>query len=605
MPLLALALSTALTAAIDPAGVRDTLADLPVDGSRGVDIDLPIGDGTHSRFHMVDSRTLPAALLRRHPGLRSFRGHDDSGRTARLDHSRNALHLSVRNGVDEWTMHQDDGHAALDTAVERLAVPLAHVDDAKPAPRRRRDAGSGNVRYDFRLAVAATSRYTAMFGGTVEGGLIAVSHAVNRANEVFETDLGVHFTLAAHNDRLLLTDAKRDPFETHEPGPAAARFIDRKLGAGAYDMGHALTDIYGGESEIGTSCNDDMSADFHAGHKAAAWSGHAHPDNEPYAQGFMIYVLGQQLGAWATPNGCTRFTLDDRAVEPGGGSTAMSYAAGRCGGDAQWLQPRTDPYFHAINIAQVRSWLASRGGRCARKRLGKASAPWVDPTSLGEETVIPARTPFLLDARVQPSEPSRHLTYTWEQMDAGPEQKRELKDDGRGPLFRSMPPSTSSERIFPRLDAVLGHESPGPGETLPTTDRWLTFRLTVRDNGGDDATTTHADTRLRVVDTGRPFAVTSPSAGTRATAGLQVALRWDVAGTTEAPISCHFLDVDLSTDGGVTWSRQLATDEPNDGEALIPIPSDVPTTDKARIRIRCDWRPFLAVSPADFSISLL
>lgn len=600
MPLLALALSTALSADIDPAHIRHALADLPADGSRGVDIELPVNDVTRSRFHMVDSRTLPPALLRRYPGMRSFRGRDDTGRTARLDHSRETFHLSVRNGMDEWTMRLGTGQAVPSSSVP--LPPATSTAETMPSVRRRRQAEYGNVRYDFRLAVAATSRYTARFGGTVEGGLTAVSHAVNRANEVFENDLGVHFTLAARNDRLILTDPARDPLETHEPGPTTVGFIDRRIGGGNYDVGHWLTTMFGGHSEVGTSCSDDVSDDFHATHKAAAWSGHAQPDSEPYAQGFLVHVLGMQLGAWPTPNGCTRFTLDDRAFEPGGGSTAMGYAPTGCGGNAQWLQPRSDPYFHAANIAQVRAWLASRGGRCARKRLGKASAPWIDPAPLAEEAIIPARTPFALEANVQATEPGRRLTYTWEQMDVGPQQKGELTDAGSGPLFRSMPPMPEPRRSFPRMTVVLGKEAIGPGEYLPTTNRVLTFRLTVRDNGGDDATIAQADTRVRVVDTGASFAMGSPMEGDAVPAAGPLTLRWDVAGTTLAPISCHFLEVHLSVDGGETWPYRLADSQRNEGHATLALPDEVPASDRARVRLRCDWRPFFAVSPGDFRI---
>jgi hypothetical protein len=153
------------------------------------------------------------------------------------------------------------------------------------------------------------------------------------------------------------------------------------------------------------------------------------------------------------------------------------------------------------------------------------------------------------------------------------------------------------------MAAVLGHETAEPGETLPTTSRLLHFRLTVRDNGGEYATVASADTRVRVIDTGRPFALLSPDGATRGIGGQSLRVRWDVAGTTEAPIDCHFLEIDLSVDGGETWlATPLATDERNDGEAEVTLPAIALTTERARLRVRCDWRPFFAVSPHDFTI---
>ena len=109
----------------------------------------------------------------------------------------------------------------------------------------------------------------------------------------------------------------------------------------------------------------------------------------------------------------------------------------------------------------------------------------------------------------------------------------------------------------------------------------------------------HADARVRVVDTGRAFALLDFPA--MAVAGERMALRWDVADTDRPPISCHFVHVDLSVDGGLAW-RRLADDEPNDGEATVALPDDV-ATDQARLRLSCDWRPFFAVSRSDFTVS--
>lgn len=605
--------ASALSAALDEAALRQRLLRLPPAGSRTVDIVLPDATGGTRTFHIRDSDTLPRGLVKRFPGLRSFRGEDDDGRTLRLDLSPAGIRASLRSGASEWLVRPGGTW----TREPEGFVPAAGSGASEPAPtpappdppvRTRRSAPHGGlVRHDFRLAVAASSRYVAKTGGTVAESLAEITHMVNRANQVFETDLGVHFTLVERNDRIVRATARGDIFETHEPGPAAVRLIDREIGPRNYDIGHALSVFEGGDSHVGTSCSDARDADFFATHKAAAWSGHADPAGSSLAFGYFIHVLGRQLGAWPTANGCRRITLDDTAAEPGGGSTVMSYATPGCGDDGHWLQPRSDLYFHARSIDQIQAWLGSRGGRCASKRLTGATAPWVDPEPLAERTVIPARTPFMLDAAAKASQAGRRLSYTWEQMDTGPAQRGELQDSGEGPLFRSFPPSPDSTRLFPRLAAVLGHEPAEPGETLPTTSRQLNFRVTVREQSEGDgsmATQASADTRIRVVDTGRPFRLTAPDAAAVGVAGGSLDVLWDVAGTTEAPISCHFVDIDLSTDGGMSWApSSLAQDERNDGKATVTLPPDI-ATDRARLRVRCDWRPFLAVSAGDFVIRL-
>lgn len=599
------------TSAIDEPALRRSLLRLPQDTRRSVELELPTGPATSSRFRVSDSGTLPPGLAARFPGLRSFRGRDAQGRTVRLDLSKGGVRASVRDGGTEWLLRPGDAATPMPAAAstetaEGVASRSRPAMDAPGFPARlvmARSGGGGGIRYDFRLAVAADSRYVAAFGGTVEAALAEIVHAVNRANEVFETDAGVHFTLVEHNDRIIRADPRRDPYRRMDPGPATVQLIEREIGKRNYDIGHAVTTLFGGESHVGTSCGDDRRADFFATHKAAAWSGHAQPESEAYAVGFMIHVLGRQIGAWPTANGCGRSTLADRAVEPGGGSTVMGHAPTGCGGHAQWLQPRSDLYFHAANIEQMQAWLGSLGGRCAARRINPMAAPWIDPENLAEQLVIPARTPFALEGSAEPAAEGQRLTYAWEQMDAGDEQRGELKDIGNGPLFRSYAPTTSARRSFPRMAAVLGHEAAEPGETLPTTSRLLNFRFTVRDNGGEHATVASADTRVRVIDTGRPFAVLLPDEATRGVGGRALHVRWDIAGTTDAPIDCHFLEIDLSLDGGQTWlSAPLATDEKNDGEAEVMLPAVTTPTEQARLRLRCDWRPFFAVSPGDFTI---
>lgn len=585
--------------------LKKRLLRMPMSDRTGTVVRLPVGDGTLREFTVRDSRTLPRALAAKFPGLRSFRGTDADGRTARLDLSSSGLRMSIRDGAREWSVRAK-------TTVEWAEV-LAREDKegqvvsrqtASPAnaglPLPTTSARSGVILFDFRLAVATSSRYAAMFGGTREGALAEVAHTVNRVNEVFETDVGVHFTLVANNDRLIRTQPLRDPFRREDPASAAVNLIDREIGSAHYDIGHALTEYTGGESHIGTSCSDARDADFLATHKAAAWSGHAEPETSPDAVGFMIHVLARQLGAWPTSNACPNASLDDRAFEPGRGSTAMSHAHSACGRESS-LQAHADRYFHGANIEQMQHWLATRGGRCATRRINPATAPWIVPESLSDRTVIPARTPFFLDATVQEGSPGRRLSYTWEQMDPATE-RHGGQPDASGPLFRSFPPAAISRRYFPRLPARSGDEALTLGESLPHMSRSLNFRLTVRDNGGDTATVAHADKRVDVIDTGRPFAIFDMSSPTPIRAGEALRVRWDVAGTNQEPISCHFVEIDLSLDSGENWlTPALAVDESNDGETTTVLPREI-ASEHARLRVRCDWRPFFAVSPADFTI---
>jgi hypothetical protein len=420
-------------------------------------------------------------------------------------------------------------HYPLRTLLFLLPWPAAAAFAEAPVARM---TAHGNVRYEFRVALAAGSEFTAAHGGTREGALAAMTHMLDRANEVLENDLGVHLTLAAGSEKLIVTDPDGDPLEHGEPRTAAAVFIKSRLPAASYDLGHALVGLDGGESDTGTVCSNALDADYLATHKAAAWSGGADADG---AFANFLLVLGNQLGAPFRDNRC-----------------------GQC------------LAFDGKSIERVRAWLASRGGRCAKKRLVTGMAPWIDPDSLAEPQLIPARTPFWLDARVEPGTPGRRLSFAWD-------------DISFEPLVRAEAPQPTSRR-----EVV---------NSLPQGARDLDFRLTVRDNGGRQATRASADTRLRAIDTGRPFAIEPIDA---ATAGAPLGVRWDPAGTTLAPLSCHFLRATLSIDEGMSW-QTLAEDVPNSGAAVLTVPGDA-LSDGARLRLACDWRPFFAEVPRPFAI---
>ena len=212
--------------------------------------------------------------------------------------------------------------------------------------------------------------------------------------------------------------------------------------------------------------------------------------------------------------------------------------------------------------------------------------------------IIPARTPFVLTGAAQGAA-GGVLTYSWEQYDLGNANGAVNNDPGNGPIIRSLVPSRSASRTIPRLDHLLAGTRL-LGENLPTTNRNLNFRLTVRDTLDGYGTTNSDDMTVRSVNTGAAFAVTAPNAAVNWAVGTNQNVRWNVAGTAAAPIACAQVGLDLSTDGGQTFAHHLGTFA-NNGSADVVIPNAV--TAQARIKASCVGNIFFNISAPNFTVS--
>ena len=101
------------------------------------------------------------------------------------------------------------------------------------------------------------------------------------------------------------------------------------------------------------------------------------------------------------------------------------------------------------------------------------------------------------------------LTFQWEQMDTGLSTNTLSfgTDLGNNALFRSYEPRTVSSRDFPALGTQLNNGI-DDAEVLPSTERDLNFRLTVRDGMSGQVTD---DVNVTVTTGSGPFRVTSHS----------------------------------------------------------------------------------------------
>jgi len=317
-------------------------------------------------------------------------------------------------------------------------------------------------------------------------------------------------------------------------------------------------------------------------------SGSPTPAGDAFFVDYVAHEIGHQFGADHTFNGtsdsCGAGTrVATNAYEPGSGSTIMAYA-GICGEED--LQANSDPYFHSASIEQMRAHMATVASCGTPQPLDNRTPE----ANAGDDVVIPANTPFVLKGAG--SDPDNDpLLYSWEQIDLGTESSSvaTMIDDGTRPLFRSVLPTPSAERMLPALSSLLSGTL-AIGEAWPTTNRDLNFRLTVRDGKGGVASD---EMKVQVVDTGSAFRITSPFYGVALSPGSALAVSWDVAATDQAPISCSKVDLFISQNEGVSWTT-LAAGQPNNGTATVTLPVDLSSS--VRLKVACSDNRFFAIS---------
>lgn len=433
----------------------------------------------------------------------------------------------------------------------------------------------------FRMVLSATGEFTTWAGGVslAQAKMVTI---MNTVSAIYKRDMNVFFDLVPNTD-VVYADAATDPFLTGST--VDANLLDQnkndllaKIGITNFDMGIVFTRMGSG----GGSGLAQLQAVCNSG-KGRAAMGHTNP-NDSWFPGATAHEIGHNFGATHSFAGTNGACQSNRSInsswEPGSGSTIMAYGAAACG-STNSIVGNQDLYFHAGSIGQMQSYIGS-GATCYTGSANTNVAPTA--TTTGTSYNIPANTPFVLtmssvDANADP------LTYTWEQMDITSSSSVLTSPTGaetNGPLFRSLPPSSSSTRYFPALSRLINLTS-YPYEVLPTVARTMNFRGTVRDNSTLGGCTNEVNVTLNV-QSSTGFKVTTPNWGTvwNKSGNNTAPVNWDVAGTF--PTMAATVDILLSTDGGLTYPITLASAVPNTGSYNVNIPSVNTTTGKVMVR---------------------
>ncbi|MGX7668973.1 reprolysin-like metallopeptidase [Flavobacterium pedocola] len=595
---------------LDLAAMKTALANSPKRDNNKITSDiiiaLPNAEGKTENFKVYENPVMDPALAAKYPEIKSYVAVGVENPQARAYFSisplgfkamsyapnKESIYIEPINSDNTvYTVYKNseykNGMNEFECGVTESATNAINSTSSSYA----RGADDGKLR-TYRLALSCTGEYAAYFGGSKATTLAAMNSSITRINAVFERDFGVRLVLIANNDTLIYTNASTDPFSTASNWKTESQTnLTAVIGEANYDIGHLFAS---GTLVVGDAgCRGCIGSDNAKGRAYVSATSISYQDN--FFESCVAHEMAHQLGANHT------FTYTDEntiaQVEPGSGSTIMSYA----GKTVKDIQSNRDFYFHAISIQQVTDNLKALNYGTITN-TGNA----VPVVNAGLDYTIPKGTPFMLNGSATDAN-NDNLTYSWEQMDAGNSTTTVPSATATsGPLFRSYFPSTSAKRYFPNINTVLAGTTSTYGldiiaETLPGVARTLNFRLTVRDNRVGSSANNTDDVLVTVNGVAGPFTVDTQNTAVSYAAGTTQAINWTVAGTTANGVNCANVDILLSTDGGQTYPTVLVAGTPNDGSQNIVIPNLPGTTN--RIMVKGSNHIFFDVNNANITIT--
>jgi hypothetical protein len=604
------------TLRLDPVELQSVLSRAPMEFTQGrgagVEIALPMPDGSMARFRIEESPIMEPALAARYPEIHTYRGQgiDDPTATTRFGWTSAGFHAIVLSTsgtafIDAYRKGDTEHYIAYFGRNQSLAGrdPFVCAVPGSETPSIQLSPGEMNEILDhragklltYRLAQAADFEYVVYHSSPSPASkALAMSRGINptnnRVNGIYERDLAIHMNLVANND-VIVFDTAADPYTNSSGSTMLGQnqtTCDNLIGSANYDIGHVFSTGGGGIAALGVVCV--------AGNKARGVTGSGTPIGDGFDVDYVAHEMGHQFAGNHSFNGnagsCAGGNRNaSTAYEVGSGSTVMAYA-GICG--AQNLQPHSDDNFHGINLQEIINFTDNGfGSFCKVQTVVPNQAPFVDA---GPNYTIPANTPFTLTA-VGGDPDGDAVTYNWEEFDLGPSGAGTI-DNGSSPIFRPFSSKTDPSRTFPRMSSILSGVFPY-GEIMPTTSRTMTFRCTIRDNYAG-AGAVHWDVaQVSTVAGAGPFLVDTPNGGETWRALQQVPVNWFVNNTNLAPVNASTVDILISYNGGASFTT-LATGVPNDGSETVVAPAV--ETSQARIMVKGGGNIFFDVSNANFNI---
>jgi len=588
-----------------------------------VTIMLPDVENHFRTFRVWETPVMAPELQAQFPDIRSYTGVCEGNETitAKITSTSKGFHIMVyslennyfiapysfvRDGYYLVFNQKDYTHTAMNSGVcgvgseqqlpvKGIPTKIINATDTPSPGRAMRQ--NGEVHRVYRCAIACTAEWAiAVTGGapSTENVMNIITALINNANGVFERELSVMMQLIPQNNLVVYLDPNTDPYTCDNNndcliGENQTNF-DAVFPTGEeYDIGHILNTAGGGLAQLYSICQSG---------KASGVSGAFSAEDI----GTIIHEMGHQMGSSHTFNsdqgGCGGNGSEPSAYEPGSGTSIMSYN-GVCGADNVEGTPVN--YYHIYSLDVISDNLSTL--TCG----APLQQPGVDPIyipNLTDTYAIPKNTPFeLLAPEAEASENNPLITYNWEQWDLGHFKELEAGSAtwDAGPIMQSFAPTTERRRTFPKMDVILSGQYSTIGQRLPLAERVMNYRLTARSfkDGWGTFNTTDGATHIKVGNNA-PFSVLTPDDTATWDVGSVQTITWDTGGSRAEPVSCYYVDIFVSYDGGHTFPHQIVGEAPNTGSynwTVIDVYSD-----SVRFKVKGSGNVFFDVSKSDIFI---
>eukprot|EP00924_Labyrinthula_sp_SR-Ha-C_P010910 snap_masked-scaffold_47-processed-gene-1.61-mRNA-1 protein AED:1.00 eAED:1.00 QI:0/-1/0/0/-1/1/1/0/695 len=357
--------------------------------------------------------------------------------------------------------------------VDKMAKKFAEIAVEK---RKFQSSATG---YIFKIEFLANQEYSGYHGATRDSVFAAMATLLSRVNGIYAREFGAFFQFSDAQDLGICLpgtqeNEKRRRICKHVPNDFDIWIFGSSLlgwlgvDPSTYDLRHFLSTASGAVSSYPALCKPD---------ERGSATGNSVPEGDIFAADSTAHEIGHQFFGAHSFRDCFgpkyQGNMLAGAVEPGGGTTIMSYS-GRCYKND--IQQEQDPYFNSANLVAMYNYMLSvaEDGICGQSFQIDDPEKSLSPNIQVESTcTVPVGNAFQLNALGV----SRKGFYSWDRVDPGFEDL-DSKTLGR---FRPYTPTKVVSRYFPNLHYLAYPETSNRDwEELPSIPRNMTMRFTER-----------------------------------------------------------------------------------------------------------------------------